>query len=103
MPRLVGNFEHEAIGEAKRWPRVETVQGSDNDLRFLEREIPVIQEHFNGGGNRRWPQVVDRRQERVACVWHRYSQYIPPKPFCSSFGCASGLTTIGKGWSPTGA
>src|SRR5258708_7349604 len=47
VPRLARDLEHHAIGESKLGTLAIVQQCGCHDLRILERQIAVVEQHFN--------------------------------------------------------
>jgi len=66
---FANDLQDQTVREAQRWPIPKAVDRSGDCIRILKRQLLVVQEHLDGGGNVARIALVDRRQDpRGACL-----------------------------------
>src|SRR2546428_9935230 len=61
MASFPRKLQHQAVGKTQSWARAEQVERSGHDVRILEYQVLVIQQHFDGGYKPGCVTVVDSR------------------------------------------
>ena len=61
MARFASNLQNQAVGKTQRRSSAKAGHGSGHGFRILNRQMLVVEEHLDGGGDVLRTTVVNRR------------------------------------------
>src|ERR1022692_4301467 len=97
MSRLAREVEQQAIGKTQGRPRAKYVQRSLHDIRILQRQVLMDEQHFDRCGKSGGVKPVDGSKDPGG-FGQRQNGY--PSPFLHKAGGLSGLRSVVSGNEP---